>query len=70
MSFKQSLHRTKGKPMIIDNSKGIFGSNDGLDNFTEFKKSDLVKLYQLEVQGCKLVKCRVNHKKSMSGDVL
>lgn len=56
--------------MIIDNSKGIFGSNDGLDNFTEFKKSDLVKLYQLEVQGYKLVKCRVNHKKNMSGDVL
>lgn len=26
MSFKQALHRIKVKPMIIDNSKGIFGS--------------------------------------------
>lgn len=34
------------------------------------KKFDLVKLYQLEVQGCKLVKCRVNPQKGMTGDVL
>lgn len=59
---------TMGLRTLEENKRLLMQCCDAINR--KRKKFDLVKLYQLEVKGCKLVKYRVNHKKSMSGDVL